>query len=153
MAQKGAYATISFPAIFGHEGAGTVIKVGSRVKTVQPGDLVCCSFSWCGSCRACTKGRVVSRTRRTKRAKYNLTALSFQSCCQDMLPRNFAQIRTDGSTGVGVDESGQRLHGSFFGQSTLAKHALVDQSSVVKLPAGADPLLACTLGCGFQTGY
>jgi S-(hydroxymethyl)glutathione dehydrogenase/alcohol dehydrogenase len=46
------------PMVMGHEGAGTVEKVGDHVEVVQPGDHVI--FSWvpsCGVCRYCTQGR------------------------------------------------------------------------------------------------
>jgi Zn-dependent alcohol dehydrogenase len=43
-------------------------------------------------------------------------------------------------------------YGTFFGQSTFAKHALVVENSVVKVPAGTDLVQLAPLGCGLQTG-
>src|SRR3981081_3355072 len=40
----------SMPAVLGHEGAGTVDKVGSAVTKVAPGDRVAITFRSCGSC-------------------------------------------------------------------------------------------------------
>lgn len=39
---------ITFPLWLGHEGGGTVVEVGSRVREFKPGDKVI-SFSWCGT--------------------------------------------------------------------------------------------------------
>ena len=38
------------PIVLGHEGAGVVEQVGSRVAKVQPGDHVVLSFMSCGHC-------------------------------------------------------------------------------------------------------
>lgn len=43
-------------------------------------------------------------------------------------------------------------HGAFFGQSAFAKHAVVVENSVVKVPAGTDLVTLSPLGCGLQTG-
>ena len=45
------------PIVLGHEGAGVVEQVGSRVAKVQPGDHVVLSFMSCGHCRLCAQGR------------------------------------------------------------------------------------------------
>lgn len=43
------------------------------------------------------------------------------------------------------------IHGTFFGQSSFARHALVVESSVVKVPDDTDLVALCPLGCGMQT--
>lgn len=45
-----------------------------------------------------------------------------------------------------------RSYGAFFGQSMFAKHALVAENSVVKVPNDTDLVTLSALGCGFQTG-
>src|ERR1700730_12682121 len=45
------------PAVLGHEGAGTVEKVGTRVTKVAEGDAVVLSFASCGVCANCQSGR------------------------------------------------------------------------------------------------
>ena len=55
--QKGE-ATIALPAVLGHEGAGTVERVGEGVTMVKPGDRVILSFvPNCGHCHSCESGR------------------------------------------------------------------------------------------------
>src|SRR5206468_759546 len=55
--QKGE-ATIALPAVLGHEGAGTVERVGEGVSMVKPGDRVILSFvPNCGHCHSCESGR------------------------------------------------------------------------------------------------
>ena len=41
------------PIVLGHEGAGTVERVGSAVTKVTPGDHVVMSFNSCGRCDSC----------------------------------------------------------------------------------------------------
>ena len=51
-------ATIALPAVLGHEGAGTVERVGEGVSMVRPGDRVILSFvPNCGHCHSCESGR------------------------------------------------------------------------------------------------
>ena len=45
----------SLPYIASHEGAGTVVKVGSAIKEFKAGDRVLCSLTYhrCGVCADC----------------------------------------------------------------------------------------------------
>lgn len=48
-----------YPMVGGHEGCGTVEKVGKKVKYCKPGDFVGInSYKGCGICDACRKGEV-----------------------------------------------------------------------------------------------
>ena len=50
-------AQISLPAVLGHEGAGTVERVGPGVTSVKPGQQVILSFvPACGRCKSCLEG-------------------------------------------------------------------------------------------------
>ena len=50
-------ANIALPAVLGHEGAGTVEKVGPGVTSVKPGQQVILSFvPACGRCKSCLEG-------------------------------------------------------------------------------------------------
>ena len=50
-------APIALPVVLGHEGAGTVEKVGPGVRSVRPGQQVILSFvPACGRCKSCITG-------------------------------------------------------------------------------------------------
>jgi aryl-alcohol dehydrogenase len=121
------------PGVLGHEGAGVVEAVGSAVSSVAPGDQVLLSFTSCGACGACQDGR--------------------PSLCETWLPRNLlAGARADGTAALaGLD--GSEVHGHFFGQSSFADHALVDERSVVKVDPDAPLDVLAPLGCGVVTGF
>jgi len=117
--------------VAGHEGSGIVLKVGSEVTRVQEGDSVLLSFSYCQNCKVCKNGHPAS--------------------CKTWTALNFGRLRPDGSdTSATLD--GKRIHGTFFGQSAFAKHALVVESSVTKVPSDTDLVMLSPLGCGMQTG-
>ncbi|MFI9583543.1 NAD(P)-dependent alcohol dehydrogenase [Streptomyces sp. NPDC052236] len=119
------------PGVLGHEGAGVVEAVGSSVTRVRPGDQVLLSFTSCGRCANCRDGH--------------------PAYCDVWLPLNLlGGARADGSPTVSRD--GESLGGHFFGQSSFARHALVDERSLVKVPADAPLELLAPLGCGVQTG-
>lgn len=119
------------PGVLGHEGAGVVEAVGSAVTRVTPGDQVLLSFTSCGTCANCRDGH--------------------PAYCATWLPLNLlGGARADGSATVSRD--GENLGGHFFGQSSFARHALVDERSLVKVPADAPLELLAPLGCGVQTG-
>jgi aryl-alcohol dehydrogenase len=119
------------PGVLGHEGAGVVEAVGSAVDSVAPGDQVLLSFTSCGHCGNCRDGH--------------------PAYCATWLPDNLlGGRRADGTATVTRD--GQELGGHFFGQSSFARHALVDARSVVKVGPGAPLDLLAPLGCGVQTG-
>lgn len=49
---------LSFPHVFGSDGAGTIASVGSGVDNFKPGDRVAVNPSlWCGKCEYCLAGR------------------------------------------------------------------------------------------------
>ncbi|KAK4569873.1 hypothetical protein LTR86_002842 [Recurvomyces mirabilis] len=122
------------PLILGHEGSGYVQAVGSDVTYVTPGDAVVLAYSSCGECRRCQAGK----------AAY----------CQDLFGLNFSGRREDGVNPV-RDVKGDEVNGLFFGQSSMARVALVRERSCVKIPTPCpkDELkLFAALGCGVQTG-
>tara|TARA_B100001123_G_C15308948_1_gene1023656 strand:- start:1527 stop:2621 length:1095 start_codon:yes stop_codon:yes gene_type:complete len=52
-------AAAKLPVVLGHEGAGTVLDIGTGVTSVKPGDRVILSFvPNCGRCFFCVSGRV-----------------------------------------------------------------------------------------------
>lgn len=118
------------PAVLGHEGAGVVEAVGTAVRSVRPGDHVVLSFASCGRCAACDDGR--------------------PPYCESGRTLNFSGRRGDGS-GV-FSGASAAVTGRFFGQSSFASHALVQQSGVVRIADDVPLQLMGPLACGLQTG-
>ena len=121
----------AFPAVFGHEGSGTIEAVGEGVEGLAPGDAVIVGFSSCGACPRCEE--------------------NLPSYCRSFVPLNYAGMRIeDGSTAYAKGEAKVSSH--FFGQSTFATHAITRARNVVKVETAAPLAYLGTLACGFQTG-
>ncbi len=120
----------AFPAVFGHEGAGVVEKVGARVTKVQPGDHVALSWNSCGACPSCKSGN--------------------EPYCDNLFLYNFNGARPDGTTTLRKGD--QVIHGSFFCQSSLAQLALACERNVVKVDKEIPLEILGPLGCGVRTG-
>jgi aryl-alcohol dehydrogenase len=119
------------PGVLGHEGAGVVERTGAAVSSVAPGDHVVLSFTSCGSCTNCRGGH--------------------PAYCATWLPANLiGGTRTDGS--ATITRAGEPLGGHFFGQSSFARVAVVDERSVVKVHPDSPLETLAPLGCGVQTG-
>ncbi|MFF4803078.1 NAD(P)-dependent alcohol dehydrogenase [Streptomyces sp. NPDC001351] len=119
------------PGVLGHEGAGVVEAVGQAVTGIAPGDQVVLSFTSCGECRNCHGGH--------------------PAYCATWLPLNLiGGRRADGTSTISRD--GTPLGGHFFGQSSFAERALVDERSLVKVDADVPLESIAPLGCGVQTG-
>jgi Zn-dependent alcohol dehydrogenase len=122
-----------YPKILGHEGAGVVEEVGSKVSNVKKGDKVLLSFDYCGreGCRACED--------------------ETPSYCNEFFAKNLFNVpnvyQVDGERSAG---------GLFFGQSSFSSIALVKETSVVnveQLVKDEEELkLFAPMGCGYQTG-
>src|SRR5574338_567978 len=90
------------PIVLGHEGAGVVERVGSRVVKVKPGDHVVMTYDACGTCPSCLANH--------------------RTYCDEVGPRSFGGSRPDGTSALSQD--GRRMDGGFFGQSSFAEFAL-----------------------------
>ncbi|MBN1614201.1 MAG: NAD(P)-dependent alcohol dehydrogenase [Deltaproteobacteria bacterium] len=121
---------IPLPAVFGHEGAGIVEKIGNAVTAVQPGDRVAISYNSCGFCKNCLRG------------------MPFY--CVNWNAFNYSGARGDGS--MPITKDGAPLYGSFFGQSSLADFSLATERNVVKVPDDVPLEILGPLGCAVQTG-
>ena len=119
------------PGVLGHEGAGVVEAVGSAVTGVAPGDHVVLSFTSCGDCRNCDGGH--------------------PAYCAGWLPLNLLGGRRADGTST-LSRGGEPLGGHFFGQSSFAERALVDERSLVKVDQDVPLESIAPLGCGVQTG-
>ena len=121
----------ALPMVLGHEGAGIVEQIGSAVIGFAVGDHVAASFASCGHCANCLTGR--------------------EAYCLNFMALNFGGSREDGSTTLQTTD-GETIHGSFFGQSSFATHAIVSARNLVKIPDGVPLEIVGPLGCGIQTG-
>jgi aryl-alcohol dehydrogenase len=119
-----------FPRVFGHEGSGVVEAVGPGVAGIEVGDHVVLSFRSCRACENCGNGLV--------------------GYCDAAMPLNYMGMRTDGSTTYSRD--GSPVFGNFFGQSSLAMHAIAYADNTVVVDKSADLTKVAPYGCGFQTG-
>jgi aryl-alcohol dehydrogenase len=129
VAQAGALPP-TFPAVFGHEGAGIVESIGSAVTKVVPGDRVLLTFMSCGQCPSCSADA--------------------PAYCSQMQALNVTGKRSDGSTTL--RDGAVAVSGSFFGQSSFASHAIAQERNVVRVLDGVPLEVAGVLGCGVQTG-
>jgi len=121
---------VSFPAVFGHEGAGIVESVGPAVTSLAVGDHVVLGPPWCGQCRNCLIGQ--------------------QKYCREIVPLCFSGSYDDGTTAL--HRHGAAVHGHFFQQSAFATHALATERNAVKVRPDVDLEIAAALGCGIATG-
>jgi aryl-alcohol dehydrogenase len=119
-----------YPAVFGHEGAGVVERVGDGVQRVRPGDAVVMSYRSCRACPECAAGRPYY--------------------CARFAALNASGVRSDGSTTMKAED--RPVFGSFFGQSSFATHALAYEDNVVVVGSEVDLSVAAPFGCGVQTG-
>jgi aryl-alcohol dehydrogenase len=122
---------LPLPAVFGHEGAGVVERVGTGVKALAAGDHVVLTFDSCGMCSNC---------------RADLPAY----CCE-FRRLNTSARRRDGSAG-GADESGGPVGTRWFGQSSFATHAIATERNAVRVDPELPLELLAPFGCGIQTG-
>jgi aryl-alcohol dehydrogenase len=120
-----------WPALFGHEGAGIVEKVGAGVSLVVPGDHVIMTTTSCGKCSQCISGQ--------------------PSYCLSFRALNMSGGRcSDGSCTHQLD--GKPVFARFLGQSSFASHCLAGERSLIKIDAELPLDILAPLGCGIQTG-
>lgn len=118
------------PMLLGHEAAGIVEAVGSRVDTVAPGQRVVLTFlPRCGHCPAC--------------ATDGLTP------CEPGSAANGAGTLIGG--GIRLQRAGQPVF-HHLGVSGFATHAVVSATSAVPVPDDVPPSVAALLGCAVLTG-
>lgn len=118
------------PIVLGHEGAGVVERVGSSVSGLQQGDHVILTFDWCGHCTTCLNGK--------------------PSYCVHGPKMCFGGERPDGSITLGGSQA--PVHGSFFGQSSFATHAIANERNAIRIDKDLPLEFMAPLACGLQTG-
>ncbi|MDF2178371.1 S-(hydroxymethyl)glutathione dehydrogenase/class III alcohol dehydrogenase [Aliiglaciecola sp. CAU 1673] len=119
-----------FPAILGHEGAGTVVACGEGVTSVMEGDHVIPLYTpECGQCKFCLSG------------KTNL--------CQAIRTTQGKGLMPDGTTRFSLN--GKPIY-HYMGTSTFSEYTVVPEIALAKIPKEAPLEKVCLLGCGVTTG-
>ncbi len=119
------------PLVLGHEGAGIVESIGKRVTRCQPGDRVV--VNWlpaCERCPTCLNGR------------HNL--------CERLASTTFKALLMDGTSRFRTTDGLTLKH--FLSAATMAERTVIDESSVVPVPAGVPFEIAAVIGCAVATG-
>jgi aryl-alcohol dehydrogenase len=118
------------PSVFGHEAAGVVERVGTRVTKVKRGDHVVLAWDYCGACSSCESGKPLA--------------------CLNFFMHNFHGSRPDGTPTL--HKGDQVIHGSFFCQSSFADFALANERNVIKVREDLPLEILAPMGCGVMTG-
>ncbi len=119
------------PLVLGHEGAGVVEAVGSEVTRCRPGDRIV--INWlpgCDVCPTCLRGR--------------------QNLCERLATTSFKALMMDGTTRLSTTDGIPLKH--MLSVSTMAEHAVIDESSVVPIPDAVPFDIAAVTGCAVATG-
>lgn len=119
-----------FPAILGHEGAGTVVEVGENVESVKKGDHVIPLYTpECRQCDYCLS------------QKTNL--------CQAIRSTQGQGVMPDGTSRFSLH--GQKIF-HYMGTSTFANYTVLPEIAVAKIRPDAPFDKVCYIGCGVTTG-
>ena len=119
-----------FPAVLGHEGAGTVIACGAGVTSLAPGDHVIPLYTAeCRECKFCKSG------------KTNL--------CQRVRATQGQGLMPDGTSRFSYQD---RPIFHYMGCSTFSEYTVVNEISLAKINPAAPHGKVCLLGCGVTTG-
>lgn len=117
------------PYVGGHEGAGTVVGVGSAVRQFQGGErVVLVPTPACGRCHHCASGRQFLCTRRLRQA-----------------------TRRDGTQPFSAADG--RGIGAYAQLGTFSEHTVVNQDNVYLYPAAVPARVAAVMSCAVMTGY
>src|SRR5579862_2250082 len=119
-----------FPAIFGHEGAGIVVDVGSGVTSVKKGDHVIPLYTpECRQCKSCTSH------------KTNLCTAIRATQGKGLMP--------DGTSRF--SRNGKPIY-HYMGCSTFANFTVMPEIALAKVREDAPFEKICYIGCGVTTG-
>ncbi|XP_073494978.1 alcohol dehydrogenase 1-like [Phyllobates terribilis] len=130
-ALSGGMASLNFPVILGHEGAGIVESVGEKVFKVQPGDhvILLCS-PMCMKCKACLHE-------------------DSNFCEKNDVGKNVG-LMLDKTSRFSI--KGKMIH-HFMSTSTFTEYTVVDEFAICRIDKGVPLDQVCLIGCGFSTGY
>lgn len=114
---------MAFPIVLGHEGAGTIEKVGEGVVGLEPGDPVVIAYrAPCEQCPACKRGDP-------------------RRCYMALRPKQRIHRKTDGALCSQVLRCG-----------TFSTHTVVHSKAAIKMPKDMPLDKACLIACGVITG-
>ena len=114
---------MTFPIVLGHEGAGTIEKVGADVKDLAVGDPVVIAYrAPCDSCPACRRGDP-------------------RHCYMALRPNQRIRRASDGALCTQVLRCG-----------TFSTHTIVHSKAAIKMPSNMPLDKACLIACGVITG-
>jgi S-(hydroxymethyl)glutathione dehydrogenase/alcohol dehydrogenase len=114
---------IPLPSVLGHEGAGTIVEVGSAVSNVAPGDqVIMAPIATCRTCFYCLRGE--------------------PTLCEQGFLHMFSPYAHSGSEAINPG-----LGPAAFGEETV-----VPAGSVVPIDASFPIEIAALIGCGVVTG-
>ncbi len=122
---------IPYPAVFGHEGAGVVERVGSEVTTLVPGDHVIMANPSCGQCDDCRAG--------------------YETYCVNAATLKQSGYRADGRS-LSFGRGGEPIYGSFFQQSSFASLTVATERNTIRVPKDAPLDVLAAFPCGVNTG-
>ena len=122
---------IPYPAVFGHEGAGVVERVGRAVTTLKPGDHVLMANPSCGACPECLAG--------------------FETYCSNAPMLKQSGYRADG-TSLSFRQGQEPIYGSFFQQSSFASLTLATARNTIRVPDEVPLDILAAFPCGVNTG-
>lgn len=130
-ALSGGMASLNFPVVLGHEGAGIVESVGEGVFKVQPGDhvILLCS-PMCMKCKACLHEES-------------------NFCEKNDVGKNVG-LMLDKTTRFSI--KGKMIH-NFMSTSTFTEYTVVDEFAICRIDKAAPMDQVCLIGCGFSTGF
>jgi Zn-dependent alcohol dehydrogenase len=119
------------PLVLGHEGAGIVEQVGSRVTHVKPGDPVL--VNWLpadNTCPTCLSGHP------------NLCERFPKTIFQGKLPSGSSRLHTLDGAPIG----------HYLGSSTMSEYIVVDEAGAIPIPPDVPFDIAAIIGCAVATG-
>ena len=118
------------PMVLGHEGAGVIEVVGTKVAGLAPGDHVVLSWAAaCGACGACERGR--------------------PAACQNLRSAIASGTRLDGATGLTCDVEPVYRMATV---GALAERIVVPASAALRIAPSLPSEQAALLGCAALTG-
>jgi len=126
---NGEFGAYEGPGTSGHEVAGIVDKVGTKITYVKPGDRVLSSAlrHGCGQCYQCLRGRHVS--------------------CENVPPYSFRMPSPY------TRDNGEVCTQTMSGQSGFAEYTNAHEAMLCKLDDDIPFVIGSVLACGFMSGF